>query len=125
MPTPAFHILCVDDDDDVSQVINMLLHQANSNYEIQSIKTPEEGLRLAATEEFDIYVLDYRYPEMSGIDLCRRIHHIHPHTPILFFTGEDRDATRQQALEACAQAYLVKPGDLNKLTATVERLIGG
>jgi CheY-like chemotaxis protein len=125
MPTPTFRILCVDDDDDVSLIINTLLHQANSNYEIQSIKTPEEGLRLATIEEFDLYVLDYRYPQMSGLDLCRRIHHIHPHTPILFFTGEARDAMRQQALEACAQAYLVKPGDLNNLAATVERLIGG
>ena len=124
MPTSTFHILCVDDDDDISEVINMLLHQANSNYEIQSIKTPEEGLRLATIEEFDLYVLDYRYPQMSGINLCRSIRQLHPHTPILFFTGEEREAMRQKALEASAQAYLVKPNDLNKLAATVRRLIG-
>jgi DNA-binding response OmpR family regulator len=61
---------------------------------------------------------------MSGINLCRSIRQLHPHTPILFFTGEEREAMRQKALEASAQAYLVKPNDLNKLAATVRRLVG-
>jgi DNA-binding response OmpR family regulator len=119
-----FRILCVDDDDDTADLIKMMLQSANPDYKIKTVKTTDEALRLAATKEFDLYVLDYRFPDMTGIEVCQKIRQANPHTPIMFFTGEAHERERQEALDACADAYLVKPTDIDKLTVTAKRLLG-
>jgi OmpR-family two-component system manganese-sensing response regulator len=102
----------------------MMLQSANHDYKIRSVKTPGEALRLAAAKEFDLYVLDYRFPDMTGIEVCKKIREIDPNTRIMFFTGEAHEHERQKMLDACANAYLVKPADIDKLTETAEQLLG-
>ena len=124
MPTPRLRILCVDDDADTSELINMMLQRSNVNYKITSVKTPDEALELATAKGFDLYVLDYRFPHMTGVEVCRLIRETGRHTPIMFFTGEAHERARQEAVSAGADAYLVKPTDLDKLTDTAKRLLG-
>jgi len=108
----------------MSELIQLMLRWADADYKITSVKTPDEALRLAATESFDLYLLDYRYPGMSGIDICRRLRQADARTPIMFFTGEAHSAKRQEAINAGANAYLIKPTDLGKLTQTAKELLG-
>lgn len=124
MTIPNPRILCVDDNEDTSALISLMLQRSNPAYEITSVKSVTEALRLASPNEFDLYLLDYRYPEMTGVDLCRTIRQRDMHTPIMFFTGEAHERERQEAMNAGANAYLVKPTDLNKLTATAKHLLG-
>ncbi|HZH29480.1 MAG TPA: response regulator [Pyrinomonadaceae bacterium] len=122
MPSPR--ILIIDADHDVSQLIELMLHHSNSGYELRSVQTAEEGLRLAASQCFDLFVLDYRLPGMSGAEVCRAIRLTDAETPVLFFTGAAYERERHEAMKAGASAYLVKPDDLKKLTETVQLLIG-
>lgn len=124
MRSPNLRILCVDDDEDTSELINMMLQRSNAEYKITSVKTPDEALTLAATKEFDLYVLDYRYADTTGVEICRRIRQTDRDTPIMFFTGEAHAQERQMAIAAGANAYLIKPDDLDKLTDTVKLLLG-
>ena len=124
MPTPKRHILCVDDDDDTAELVALMLQSSNPDYRVEVVRTPQEALRLAATKEFDLYVLDYRFPEMTGVEVCKKIRQADPDTRIMFFTGEAHEIERQAALDACADAYLVKPMDIGKLTETASRLLG-
>lgn len=117
-------ILCVDDDEDSSELIYLMLQQSNADYEITSVQSVAEALWLMRTKEYDLYVLDYRYPGTTGLELCRTIRLRDVRTPIMFFTGEARESVRQEALANGANAYLVKPTDLNKLTNTAKQLIG-
>lgn len=118
-------ILIVDDDRGSSELIELMLRYSNHGYEIISVQTPEEGLRLAASERFDLFLLDYRLPGMDGAALCRAIRLTDAETPILFFTGAAYERERREAMQAGANAYLVKPDDLKKLTETVQLLIRG
>jgi OmpR-family two-component system manganese-sensing response regulator len=118
-------ILIVDNDRGSSELIELMLRYSNHGYEISSVQTPEEGLRLAASERFDLFLLDYRLPGMSGAELCRAIRLTDAETPILFFTGTAYERERREAMQAGANAYLVKPDDLKKLTETVQLLTSG
>lgn len=124
MPSPDLRILCVDDDTDTSELIGLMLQRSNAEYIIISVKTAEEALTLAATAAFDLYVLDYHYPHISGIEICQQIRRTDGSVPIIFFTGEAHERERQEALEAGANAYLVKPNDLDILTNTAKQLLG-
>ncbi len=55
--------------------------------------------------------------------MCEQIRQIDPHTLILFFSAYAREADRQQAICAGAQAYIVKPGGICELADTINRLV--
>jgi len=115
-------ILCVDDHDDTCFMLSALLGRAG--YEVWSASGVAEGLRLAASRRFDLYVLDNMFADGDGLDLCRRIREFDGVTPILFFTGLAQQTDRRRGLDAGAQEYLIKPNDLDRLVETVTRLIG-
>lgn len=125
MQTLTPRILIIDDDLDNAELIKLLLQYSDTACDITSVQTPEAGLRLAATQNFDLFLLDYRLPSMSGAEVCRRIRRTNADTPVLFFTGSAFERDRWDAMQAGANAYLLKPDDLKQLTGTVKRLIGG
>ncbi|MCA1555978.1 MAG: response regulator [Acidobacteria bacterium] len=125
MPLPTARILIIDDDPNSSELVGLMLQYSGVACESTCVQTPEEGLRLATAQRFDLYLLDYRLPGMSGAEVCRAIRRIDANTPVMFFTAAVYERDRREAMQAGANAYLVKPDDLKKLTETVKCLIGG
>jgi len=115
-------ILCVDDHEDTSFMLSQLL--GRSNYEVVTAATMDEALRLITSEGFDLYVLDKRLPDGSGLDLCRKLNAITPGVPVIFYSGDAYQLHRQEGLSAGAQAYVPKP-EINKLIEAVERCLAG
>ena len=113
-------ILCVEDDDDVCSMITSLLGLLG--YEVVSAGSMSQALTKIDNEQFDLYLLDNWLPGGSGIDLCRTIRARTQTTPILFYSGAAYEADERQALEAGANAYLIKPADVNKLVESVRQL---
>ncbi len=68
MPQAKCRILCIDDHEDTSEMLKLLLIQ--EDYEVTTAVTMQEALDLATSEEFDLYVFDKHLPDGSGIDLC-------------------------------------------------------
>jgi CheY-like chemotaxis protein len=124
MKSPPPRILVIDDNRDSCELMQVMLQYANADYEITCVITPEEGLQLAASRPFDLYLLDCRMVGIHGIEVCRRLRQTDTQTPIMFFTGEAHESVREEALRAGADAYLIKPDDLKQLTGTVKRLLG-
>ncbi len=124
MKPPSPRILVIDDDSTNCELIQLMLQISNPDYEITYVLTPDEGLRLAATQRFDLYVLDYRFRGITGIEICRTLRQTQTDTRIMFFTGEAHEQQRQEAMQAGADAYLVKPDHLRNLTETAARLLG-
>ena len=114
-------ILCVDEYDDTRFMLVNLFEL--SNYEVITASSVKDGLRLAQSERFDLYILERRFNEGSGVDLCREIRKLHPKTPIIFYSGDVYEADQQEALSAGAQAYLTKPGDVGELVNCAHRLL--
>jgi CheY-like chemotaxis protein len=124
MKSPPPRILIMDDDPDNCELMQLMLQYSNGDYEITSALSPEEGLQLAAARPFDLYLLDCRFVGIDGVEVCRRLRQTDTETAIMFFTGEAQESVRQEALRAGADAYLIKPDDLQQLTGTVKRLLG-
>ena len=113
-------ILYVDDHEDSSEMLKLVLSE--SGYEVQIAETMEKAIQLAQTQEFDLYVLDKRLPDGSGMDLCRTLTHLTPGVPCIFYSGDVYEIHRQEAMAAGAQAYIPKP-DVEALIETVHKLL--
>lgn len=110
MPT---RVLFVEDHDDTRSLLRAML--GAQGYEVTTASSHGEGLRLAREEVFDLILLDYRYADGTGEELCRLIRESDPYTPILFFSGVDPRLQRE-ALSCGAQGFVLKPnfGDLQR-----------
>lgn len=121
MPPHAKRILCVDDDEDTCSMLHNLLGLIGCI--TSAAGTAAEALEMIAREHFDLYLLDNWLPGGSGVELCRNIRRSDRATPIVFYSGAGLSSEREEALEAGAQAYLVKPRDSAILLETVRRLL--
>ena len=120
MANTACRILCVDDHEDTSEMLQHLL--SNGEVEVVTARSMEEALELAHTASFDLYVLDKRLPDGSGIDLCRKLTAITPNVPCMFYTGDAYEIHRQQALAAGADDFVAKP-DIDRLIESVQKFL--
>jgi CheY-like chemotaxis protein len=113
-------ILCVDDHEDSSLLLKMLLRE--SDHEVSIAKTMDEAIQLAKQTDFDLYVMDKHLPDGSGIELCRKLMELTPGVPCIFYSGDAYDVHRQEALAAGANAYVPKP-DVDALIEEIEKLL--
>jgi CheY-like chemotaxis protein len=120
MSKPKCHILCVDDHFDTSEMLQLIL--AEEDYDVKVAATIEEACDLAVANEFDLYVLDKRLPDGSGLDLCLTLTKLTPGIPCIFYTGDAYEIHRQQAIAAGAVAFVPKP-NIDALIDTVHKLL--
>jgi DNA-binding response OmpR family regulator len=114
-------ILCVDDNEDNSTMLTVLL--GLSSYDAVAAGSINEALRLARREQFDLFILDKRFPDGTGFALCQQIRELHPNTPVIFYSGDDYAPDGKEGLSAGAQDYVAKP-DIDKLLDTVKHFLG-
>lgn len=113
-------ILCVDDHEDTSFMLAHLLKR--ENVEVVTARSMAEALMRCQSEKFDLYVLDKRLPDGSGLDLCAQLNAATPHVPIIFYTGDGYELHRQEGMCVGADAYVVKP-DVDGLIETVQMML--
>lgn len=113
-------VLCVDDHHDTSEMLELLL--SKEDYEVEIAGTMEEACRLAEQKSFDLYVLDRRLPDATGLELCERLQEISPDVPCIFYSGDAYELHRREAIAAGAAAYVAKP-DIDGLIDAVQRLL--
>ena len=77
------------------------------------------------SQEFDLCILEYALPDMTGVQFCTLMRQMGSNVPMMFFTAMNRPVDREKAAKAGANAYLSKPEDLDIFAATVERLLNG
>jgi DNA-binding response OmpR family regulator len=114
-------ILYVEHHEDSRHMLTLLL--GLEGHEVATAATPAEALNLAQLQWFDLYILESRLPEISGIELCRQIRALHPKTPIMFYSSLAYAADIQAGLGAGAQRYLVKPNDIHIIKEVVAELL--
>ncbi len=111
-------ILFVEDDKDNWEILALSLEE----YSLICACDFAEGLCLARRRYFDLYILDNKLPDGSGVELCRMIRRFDPNTPVLFYSAAAYAHDKQAAFSAGAQAYLVKPVRFDELMRAVARL---
>lgn len=122
LPEKSKRVLCVEDDESTCTMLSSLLNFIGC--EVVTSDNVPDALSKIASGGFDLYLLDNWLPGGSGVDLCSKIRESDSSTPIIFYSGAAYQSDIDTALEAGAQAYLVKPDDTGKLVETVRRLLG-
>jgi two-component system response regulator RegX3 len=120
MPQAKCRVLCIDDHEDTSEMLKLLLSQ--EDYEVTVAVSCAEALRLARDSNFDLYVLDRRLPDGSGLKLCQDLIKATPGVPSIFYSGDAYDIHRSEALAAGADDYVAKP-DIDRLIECVRDLL--
>ena len=110
MQPHARRVLCAEDDPDTCEMISALLVLIGC--EVVSANTAGQALDFIKAGRFDLYLLDNWLPGGSGVEVCRRIRESGDTAPVLFYSGAASNNDRREALEAGAQAYLIKPDSL-------------
>lgn len=123
MSSSNIHILCVDDDTDSCELIDHILTYKEKDYVLTCVSSPAEALDLINGRPFNLYIFDYQLPEISGIELCKGIRLTDTKTPIIFFTAKAYPDDKENALQAGATEYLVKPTDLARFKETIKKLL--
>jgi PAS domain S-box-containing protein len=117
-------ILVVDDNDDIRQLFTTVLRE--SGYHVLEAATGQQGLHLAQTRIPDLVLLDVRLPDISGVEVCRKIK-TNPRLQDVFValcSGEAvSDDHKVTGLELGADEYLVKPMSIRELLARVQTLV--
>jgi CheY-like chemotaxis protein len=113
-------ILYVDDHEDSSEMLTLVLSE--SDYEVHTARTMEEAIQMAQSHSYDLYVLDKRLPDGSGLELCEQLNQLNPEVPCIVYTGDAYEVHRQEAMAAGATAYVAKP-DIEGLINTVHNLL--
>ena len=99
-------ILFVDDHEDTRFLVITWL--GTLGYEVTATHSVREGLRLAKSESFDLYLLDSRLADGDGKDLCEKLREVDKLTPIVFYAGDIRE--RVMADSDCeTQGFVMKP----------------
>src|SRR5215210_6666251 len=100
-------ILHVEDHQDTRLVMAALLIDAG--YGVMTAGTVAEGLKLAKETTFDLYLLDVRLPDGTGIELCQKLRALRPDVPVLYYSAYGSDTEHEEAVRTCGDAYLRKP----------------
>ena len=109
MKREAVRVLLIDDDEDDFILTRELLSDVQlGKYELDWAPSYEEGLKVAARQEHDVCLVDYRLGEHSGVQLIREARESGLTTPMILLTGQGNHEVDVEAMEAGAIGYLVK-----------------
>ena len=113
-------ILIVDDDEELCELVSEYLTSAD--FFVDAVHDGAEGLRKAASDEFDLVTLDVMLPKMNGFDVLRELRETSK-IPVLMLTARGDDTERITGLEIGADDYLAKPFNPRELLARIRAIL--
>jgi len=119
---PALRILIVEDNVDIAE--NIADYLEVQGHVLDFAMDGIGGLHLALTQDYDAIVLDIMLPGMDGLSFCRKLRNEgEKATPVLMLTARDTLDDKLEGFDAGADDYLVKPFDLEELSARIQALV--
>ena len=114
------HILVIEDDPRLGRVLKRLLE--DDRHVVDLATDGQTGLDLAAGSGIDLVILDVGLPDLSGLEVARRMRSKGVDTPVLMLTARDTVRDRVAGLDSGADDYLVKPFAYEELAARMRAL---
>lgn len=118
--TEKSHILIVDDNPEVREVIHVLLE--GEGFEIMEAGDGETALLLSGSTDFDLIILDIMMPGKNGYQTCLEIRK-RSNAPILFLSARTKDSDKTLGFSSGGDDYLAKPFSYNELISRSKALI--
>ena len=120
MSKNIFHVLVVDDDDRIRELVKQYLEE--NNFLVTSAKDALDAKKKLEILKFDILVLDIMMPGESGLSLTKTIKKNNS-TPIILLTAKDETHDRIKGLELGADDYLGKPFEAKELLLRIKNIL--
>jgi len=114
-------ILLIEDDKELAERVKTFLESESHLVEISG--SAEDALLLLKSYAYDLIILDWTLPGMSGIDLLRESGSVRSKTPVLMLTGRDGVADVELGLDSGAADYVRKPFQLRELSARIRAML--
>ncbi len=109
-------ILIVEDERKIARFLELELQ--HEGYEVETAGDGRTGLDKALTWKPDLMILDLMLPELSGIEVCRRLRH-ESDLPIIMLTAKDDVSDKVMGLDMGADDYMTKPFAIEELLARI------
>lgn len=114
-------VLLVEDDEELSEVLKHTL--VSRGFTVQTVSDGNSALALLKVNHYDVIVLDWMMPGLSGVDVCKRLRSNGNKCPILMLTARTTDDDIEEGLDAGADDYLTKPFENKVLAARLRALL--
>ncbi|WP_312556691.1 response regulator transcription factor [Empedobacter brevis] len=111
------HILVVEDDQRMSELIQRGLEEAG--LEVTVVYDGEMALKLALRTAYDLIVSDIILPKLDGLDFCQEIKKYKPFLPVIMLTALGTTDDKVEGFDAGADDYMVKPFEMRELIARI------
>jgi len=117
----ATKVLIVDDEESLRRIVAQAF--SDRGYTVITADNGSDGLQLATTERPDIVILDLIMPGLSGFEVCRRIRQdvTMTRTSVIITSAKSYKPDIDKAIELGADAFIVKPADLDELISTANK----
>lgn len=113
-------ILIVEDEQKIARFLELELNY--EGYEVLIANNGRDGLEKGKKEDVDLIILDLMLPELSGIEVCRRIRQTSD-VPIIMLTAKDDISDKVTGLDIGADDYMTKPFAVEELLARIRVLL--
>jgi two-component system KDP operon response regulator KdpE len=113
-------VMAVDDEAGILRLIKLEL--AEQGFRVITASSGEEALQLAEEQRPDIVLLDIVMPELTGIEVLRKLRERWT-VPVIFVTAKDADVDKVRGLEFGADDYIVKPFSPDELAARIRAVL--
>ena len=123
MKEKKYKILCVDDDEDILEILTYNFEK--EGYKVYRCKNGIEALEIARKKIPDLIILDVMMPEMDGIETCSRLNEISTlkNTIKIFLTARNEDYSQIAGFESGADDYVTKPIKPKVLLSRIKALL--
>jgi two-component system, OmpR family, manganese sensing response regulator len=109
-------------EDDPKQLLPLQIALSRAGHSVDGVKDGETAQWLLSEKDYDLLVLDWMLPHVSGVNLCQHYRALGKTAPVLMITARDTTVEKVRGLDAGADDYLVKPIDLIEFMARVRAL---
>ncbi|MBX3063388.1 MAG: response regulator [Anaerolineae bacterium] len=118
------HILIVEDDLDLSEMLHSFFHA--QGYDVATAMWGEDAVRLSQDQNFNLIMLDIRLPDIDGYEVCRRLRTDRrtQSIPVIFLTEKRDRVDKLAGLELGVVDYITKPFDIQELRLRVRNTLG-
>lgn len=113
-------VLLAEDDSRLGKLIEYMLQQ--NKFNVEWITNGADIFEYAMYSEYDILILDWMMPNVTGLDACRQLREAGYERAIIMLTAKDTVEDRVMGLDAGADDYLVKPFEFDELLARLRAL---
>ena len=111
-------ILIVDDDENIRKVLTAILEE--EGYNVESVDTARKAIERARKRFYNLALIDIRLPDMEGIELLTKMKDTKPKMRKVIITGYPSLQNAIEAVNRGADAYILKPFDMEKVLKTIE-----